>query len=399
MIHGFNRALHHRFLSPLTTETLERGFVGSSRVRVGLLSPTGGYPSFHFPRAEQECCCLLPPPSPRKLGPPQSEMVFARVSSGRYSSLCFSFPFVESVLSGAPFSLSLLPSPRRLNVTTATAVSASASILHVESVGLKSERWKPLCLYYTQGKCTKMDDPMHLEKFNHNCSTELQVNAAQLKHLRSQHLDYFLVLDLEGKIEILEFPVVMVDAKTMDVVDFFHRFVQPSKMSQQRINEYIEGKYGKLGVDRVWHDTAIPFKEVIQQFESWIAHHRLWERELGGPLHRAAFVTCGNWDFKTKVPQQCKVSSMRLPPYFMEWINLKDIYLNFYQRRAPGMMTMMKELGIPLLGSHHLGIDDTKNITRVLQHMLADGAILQITARRRADSLENVEFLFKNRIR
>ncbi|XP_010245564.1 PREDICTED: uncharacterized exonuclease domain-containing protein At3g15140 isoform X2 [Nelumbo nucifera] len=357
MIHGFNRALHHRFLSPLTTETLERGFVGSSRVRVGLLSPTGGYPSFHFPRAEQECCCLLPPPSPRKLGPPQSEMVFARVSSGRYSSLCFSFPFVESVLSGAPFSLSLLPSPRRLNVTTATAVSASASILHVESVGLKSERWKPLCLYYTQGKCTKMDDPMHLEKFNHNCSTELQVNAAQLKHLRSQHLDYFLVLDLEGKIEILEFPVVMVDAKTMDVVDFFHRFVQPSKMSQQRINEYIEGKYGKLGVDR------------------------------------------GNWDFKTKVPQQCKVSSMRLPPYFMEWINLKDIYLNFYQRRAPGMMTMMKELGIPLLGSHHLGIDDTKNITRVLQHMLADGAILQITARRRADSLENVEFLFKNRIR
>nr|DAD23517.1 TPA_asm: hypothetical protein HUJ06_024980 [Nelumbo nucifera] len=66
----------------------------------------------------------------------------------------------------------------------------------------------------------------------------------------------------------------------------------------------------------------------------------------------------------------------------MEWINLKDIYLNFYQRRAPGMMTMMKELGIPLLGSHHLGIDDTKNIARVLQHMLADGAILQITARR-----------------
>lgn len=30
----------------------------------------------------------------------------------------------------------------------------------------------------------------------------------------------------------------------------FCRFVRPSQMSEQRINEYIEGKYGKFGVDR-----------------------------------------------------------------------------------------------------------------------------------------------------
>ncbi|KAK9268567.1 hypothetical protein L1049_000321 [Liquidambar formosana] len=232
-----------------------------------------------------------------------------------------------------------------------------------------------------------------------NFSGELLVNSAELKHMLSQNLDFFLVLDLEGKIEILEFPVVIIEAKTMDVVDLFHRFVRPSEMSEQRINEYIEGKYGKFGVDRVWHDTAIPFEEVLQQFEAWLTQHQLWVKELGGRLNRAAFVTCGNWDLKTKVPQQCKVSKMKLPPYFMEWINLKDVYLNFYKRRATGMMTMMKELQIPLLGSHHLGIDDTKNIARVLQHMLADGALVQITARRNPNSPENVEFLFKNRIR
>jgi len=59
---------------------------------------------------------------------------------------------------------------------------------------------------------------------------------------------------------------------------------------------------------------------------------------------------------------------------------------------------MMKELQIPLVGSHHLGIDDTKNITRVLQHMLVDGALIQITARRNPKSLREVSFLFKNRI-
>lgn len=244
-----------------------------------------------------------------------------------------------------------------------------------------------------------MNDPFHLDKFNHNCSVPLEANISKSEKLCSQNVDFFLVLDLEGKVEILEFPVLIIDAKTMHVVDFFHRFVRPSKMSEQRINEYIKGKYGKLGVDRVWHDTAISFKEVIDEFEAWISGHNLWEKELGGPLTRAAFVTCGNWDIKTKIPQQCQVCGMQVPPYFMEWINLKDIYLNFYNRTATGMRTMLNELKIPLLGSHHLGIDDTKNIARVVQKMLADGALMQITARRDPASSGSVEFLFKNRIR
>lgn len=41
----------------------------------------------------------------------------------------------------------------------------------------------------------------------------------------------------------------------------------------------------------VWHDTAIPFKEVIQQFEAWLTQHHLWTKEMGGRLDQAAFVT------------------------------------------------------------------------------------------------------------
>ncbi|WOH00213.1 hypothetical protein DCAR_0519571 [Daucus carota subsp. sativus] len=259
-------------------------------------------------------------------------------------------------------------------------------------------RWKPMCLYFTQSLCTKMDDLAHLNAFSHTFSEELNINAAaDMKHVRPQQFDHFLVLDLEGKVEILEFPVLMIDAKTLAVVDFFHRFVRPSEMGEQRINQYIEGKYGKIGVQSVWHDTAIPFTEVIKQFEDWMAKHQLWAREYGGHLNKAAFITCGNWDIKTKIPEQCKVSRMKTPSYFMEWINLKDIYLNFYKRRASGMMTMMRELHMPLVGSHHLGIDDTKNITRVLRRLINDGAVLQITAQR--NSTGSVEFLFENRIR
>lgn len=68
-----------------------------------------------------------------------------------------------------------------------------------------------------------MDDPAHLEIFNHNLFTELRANTAELQQLQVQPFDFFLVLDLEGKVEILEFPVLMIDAKTLEVVDFFHR--------------------------------------------------------------------------------------------------------------------------------------------------------------------------------
>lgn len=68
-----------------------------------------------------------------------------------------------------------------------------------------------------------MNDPLHLEKFNHNYQIDLQVNATELDNLRPQNFDYFLVLDLEGKVEILEFPVVMINAKNMEFIDLFHR--------------------------------------------------------------------------------------------------------------------------------------------------------------------------------
>ena len=38
-----------------------------------------------------------------------------------------------------------------------------------------------------------------------------------------------------------------------------HRFVRPTAMNEQRITEYIEGKYGKFGVDRY-----------VQHFHSYV---------------------------------------------------------------------------------------------------------------------------------
>jgi hypothetical protein len=47
----------------------------------------------------------------------------------------------------------------------------------------------------------------------------------------------------------------------------------------------------QLLYNSVWHDTAIPFKEVLQEFEDWIGNHSLWKTEQGGSLNSAAIVT------------------------------------------------------------------------------------------------------------
>lgn len=41
----------------------------------------------------------------------------------------------------------------------------------------------------------------------------------------------------------------------------------------------------------VWHETAIPFKQVIQQFEVWLTKHRAWAKKSRGHLNKGAFVT------------------------------------------------------------------------------------------------------------
>lgn len=268
----------------------------------------------------------------------------------------------------------------------------------LEKSSLRPSRRKHLCYYFSQGLCTLENDPMHLEKFTHDYP-DLSVSPLQLKDLQPQPFQYYLVLDLEGMVEILEFPVVMVDAKTLEVVDRFHRFVRPVKMSEARIDEYIEGKYGRWGLDRVWHDTAIPFTKVLKQFEKWMQSHGLWNATQGGKMKQAAFVTCGNWDVKTKIPQQCVTSSIHPPAYFSEWVNLKDIYLNFYNKRAGGMMAMLKGLQMPMTGTHHVGLDDAHNIARVLQRIMMDGGIVKVTAKRSMENSSDVKFRFKNRIK
>ena len=125
----------------------------------------------------------------------------------------------------------------------------------------------------------------------------------------------------------------------------------------------------------------------------------LRENEILAQPGTAAFLTCGDWDLKTMLPQQLRISNIdvdavspvtdsdtgssrpyaplaiaTLPTPFDRWINVKRSFQQQHGlRRARGMEGMLRHAGLALEGRHHSGIDDCKNILRIVQRMRADG--------------------------
>jgi len=197
--------------------------------------------------------------------------------------------------------------------------------------------------------------------------------------MREQIYDYFLVLDFEATCdnnvsnwqhEIIEFPTVLVNAKTLEIEDEFHLYIKPEK------NPILTTFCKELtGIKQEWVDSGVSFYDGIKLFDTWMSQKGL----LPGQKN-FVFVTCGDWDFNVMLPQQCSKLNIKRPASFSEWINIKIPFCQLYGRaKRLGMAGMLSFLGLPLEGRHHSGIDDCRNITRILIQMIQDGCVFHTT--------------------
>lgn len=179
----------------------------------------------------------------------------------------------------------------------------------------------------------------------------------------------YAVLDIEGRDEIIEWPVLLLDGETLSELDGgrFHRWVRPRKLFRNR----------ELNPE----STAVDFaSECLPAFEAWLRSHGLLQP--GAP--RLVFVTCGNWDLREQVPKQCAISGVDVPEYLTEWCNLKQAFASKTRRKPSGMKDMLRTLGwlqkggvVP--GTHHIGMSDVENIARILVWLLKKGAEVDVT--------------------
>ena len=208
--------------------------------------------------------------------------------------------------------------------------------------------------------------------------------AEKSKRKKDQCFSHFLVIDFEATCwqlknshasEIIEFPAVMLDAKTRTVLpNPFHKYVQPTE--EPRLSAFCKQLTG-ISQDQV--EQAAPLGPVLMQFKAWIQKHHP-DLVFNRPgAKNCAIVTWTNWDLSLCLDNECLRKNLRKPECLEAWADLKHIYQKFYGRKPKGLHGALSELGLEFEGREHSGICDATNTARLVGKMIDDNCVLGLT--------------------
>lgn len=155
----------------------------------------------------------------------------------------------------------------------------------------------------------------------------------------------------ENMSEIIEIGISQVDTKSGDVLDTRDIIVKPEN---SKVSEFCT-KLTTLTQNDV--DSGISFSDacdiLIKECDS----------------KRYVWASYGFYD-KHQFESQCKRQNVEYP-FSKAHINVKlQFALKYSLRREVGMTKALKLLGLPLIGTHHRGGDDSRNIANILSKML-----------------------------
>lgn len=166
-----------------------------------------------------------------------------------------------------------------------------------------------------------------------------------------------IVFDLEAtcwqdrrdaeRMEIIEIGAARLDPVTFDVISTFDTFVRP--LNETKLSDFCK-ELTNIRQEDV--DTAPLFPQAFGAFLDWIG-----EGEV-------VLCSWGAYDMK-QLRMDLKRHGMIEPPQMREHINLKQLFADRFNRKPCGMKRALDSLRIPLTGTHHRGIDDALNISKL----------------------------------
>jgi inhibitor of KinA sporulation pathway (predicted exonuclease) len=180
---------------------------------------------------------------------------------------------------------------------------------------------------------------------------------------------YYLVIDLEAtcdadhaiprdQTEIIEIGAVLCDAESLAPVGEFQTFVKPVR--HPRLTPFCTRL---TSITQAQVDGAPPFRVAIQNLSAWLRDKRPF-----------LFCSWGDYD-KNQFEREARKQAMVLP-LGREHLNLKEAF----RRRSGddkklGVGQALGRVGIRFDGTAHRGIDDARNIARLLPYCLGRTAI------------------------
>jgi len=216
-----------------------------------------------------------------------------------------------------------------------------------------------------------------------------------------QPYDALLVLDVEATCkpgtdfqypnEIIEWPVCLMrwkdksedgKAEQLEVVDEFRSFVKPTW--RPKLSAFATDL---TGITQAQVDDAPLFPEVVTSFSEFLAKHGLIDAQSGCRLTRFCWCSDGPYDIRDFVVKQCFISKIPMP----DWLrgDVLDVRRSVSQwvsqqpEHRPNRVTLnisrqLRALGLsPFEGRQHSGIDDTRNIARIVVELARKGVRLE----------------------
>ena len=222
-------------------------------------------------------------------------------------------------------------------------------------------------------------------------STPSAKNVSQKHNNGPYKFPVLLVLDFEATCEeydrrwpheIIEFPVVAIDTRQRKVIGEFHSYVRPTLCPQ--LTNFCKQL---TGIKQEIVDAAPTLPEVIQQFEAWLP--TVVYSYLPKPLDTNApelpspsdvlqsiccFATDGPYDLRDFMHfHSVQRAGIYFPPLFYRWVNVRTAFASFYRTNPIGIRKMLFRQGDEFVGTPHSGIDDARNLARVVIQMLKSG--------------------------
>lgn len=182
---------------------------------------------------------------------------------------------------------------------------------------------------------------------------------------------YYMVMDLEAtccndesfptsEMETIEIGVIMVCGETLKPVSKFCTFIKPVRHPQ--LTKFCTNLTSITQADV---DNAPTFKEAISEFKAWMLQ-----------FDDFSWGSWGQYD-QNQIWQDCNYHNEPYPipaPH----LNLKKQFSKAQKvRKHQGMAGALRLAGIPLEGRHHRGLDDARNIARLLPFALGRKFISQ----------------------
>lgn len=181
--------------------------------------------------------------------------------------------------------------------------------------------------------------------------------------------DFYLVIDFEATccnqnsvprehMEIIEIGAVMVDAKTLAVVDEFQSFIRPV-----RHPELTPFCTQLTSITQADVNAAPDFAQFVASFKVWLYRYQNF-----------VFCSWGDYDFK-QLRQDCAFH--QLPsPISAPHMNVKRIMAERQKlAKKPGLGDAVRFAGLRFSGTAHRGIDDARNIARLLPWIFGDALL------------------------